>query len=131
MLRSHRVSLGLPVAYLSLLLLDHVPGAFLHALGEGALANTNAVEIGIRLTAIGSVCFVAGVWLAGFGSANIPTRGTADRTRFWLFCFVGGYILSYGLSFLRSVPSIVPVVQNAGSIEVLGVMLERTAPLCP
>ena len=129
MLRSHRVSLGLPVAYLSLLLIDHVPGAFVHALGEGAMANTGAVEIGIRLTAIGSVCFVAGVWLAGFGSANIPTQGTADRNRFWLFCFVGGYILSYGLSFLRSVPSVGAVVENAGAIWVLGVMLGLRAAL--
>jgi hypothetical protein len=129
MLRSNRVSLGLPVAYLSLLLLDHVPGAFLHAVGEGALANTNAVEIGIRLAAIGSVCFVAGVWLAGFGSTNIPTQGTADRIRFWLFCFVGGYIFSYGLSFLRSVPSLGAVVENGGGIWVLGVMLGLRASL--
>jgi hypothetical protein len=129
MLRSNRVSLGLPVAYLSLLLLDHVPGAFLHAVGEGALANTNAVEIGIRLVAIGSVCFVAGVWLAGFGSTNIPTQGTADRNRFWLFCLVGGYIFSYGLSFLRSVPSLGAVVENGGGIWVLGVMLGLRASL--
>jgi hypothetical protein len=106
-----------------------VPGAFLHALGEGASANTNAVEIGIRLTAIGSVCFVAGVWLAGLGSANIPTQGTADRNRFWLFCFVGGYIFSYGLSFLRSVPSVGAIVENGGGIWILGVMLGLRAAL--
>ena len=70
MLRSDRISLGLPVAYLSLLLLNHVPGAFVHAFGESVLDDSDAVEIGIRFTAIASMCFVGGVWLARIGSAN-------------------------------------------------------------
>jgi hypothetical protein len=128
LLRSDRISLGLPVAYLSLLLLNHVPGAFAHAFGE-IMGDTGAVEIGIRFTAIGSVCFVAGVWLARFGNANIMIRRAADRNRFWLFCLIGGSIFTYGLSFLRSIPTLGVVVENGGGIWILGVMLGLEAAL--
>ena len=92
MLRSDRISLGLPVAYLSLLLLIHVPGAFAHAFGEvlsdtddGLVSHMDDVEIGIRFTAIGSVCFVGGVWLARFGSANILIGGLRIAIDFGYF----------------------------------------------
>lgn len=129
MARSDRISLGLPVAYLSLLLLNHMPGAFAHAFGEGFLASTGAVEIGIRLTAIGSVCFVGGVWLARFGNANILIKGAADRNRFWLFCLIGGWTVTYGLAFLRSIPTVNAVVDNGAGIWILGVMLGLQAAL--
>jgi hypothetical protein len=129
MARSDRISLGLPVAYLSLLLVNHVPGAFAHAFGEGFLADTGVVEIGIRFTAIGSVCFVGGVWLARFGNANILIQRPADRNRFWFFCLIGGSIFTYGLSSLRSVPTLAAVVENGGGIWILGVMLGLQAAL--
>jgi hypothetical protein len=129
MLRSDRMSLGLPVAYLSLLLLNHVPGAFVHAFDEGMPSDSGAVEIGIRFTAIGSMCFVGGVWLARIGSANILIQQAADRNRFWLFCLIGGWIFTFGLSFLRSIPSFGAVVQNGGAIWMLGVMLGLEAAL--
>jgi hypothetical protein len=129
MVRSDRISLGLPVAYLSLLLVNHMPGAFAHAFGEGFLADTGVVEIGIRFTAIGSVCFVGGVWLARFGNANILIQRPADRNRFWLFCLIGGSIFTYGLGSLRSVPTLAAVVENGGGIWILGVMLGLQAAL--
>ena len=129
MLRSDRISLGLPVAYLSLLLLNHVPGAFVHAFGKGVLNDSDAVEIGIRFTAIASMCFVGGVWLARISRANTLTQQAADRNRFWLFCLIGGFLFTYGLSFLRSIPSVGAVVQNAGGIWMLGVMLGLEAAL--
>src|SRR5262249_54152470 len=129
MLRSDRISLGLPVAYLSSLLLDHVPGAFAHAFGEEFLAETGTVEIGIRLTAIGAVCFVGGVWLARFGNANIVYKRVADHTRFWLFCLIGGSIVTFGLGFLYSIPTLGAIVNNLGGIWILGVMLGLQAAL--
>jgi hypothetical protein len=128
LLRSDRISLGLPVAYLSLLLLNHIPGAFAYAFGE-IVGDADVVEIGIRFTAIGSVCFVGGVWLARFGNANIQIRHATDRNRFWLFCLIGGSIFTYGLSFLRSIPSLGAVVENGGGIWILGVMLGLQAAL--
>src|SRR5262245_41467417 len=129
MLRSDRISFGLPVAYLSLLLLDHVPGAFAHAFGEGFLAETGTVEIGIRLTAIGAVCFVGGVWLARLGSANILYKRVANHTRFWLFCLIGGTIVTFWVGFLSSIPALGAIVNNLGGIWILGVMLGLQAAL--
>jgi len=129
MLRSDRISLGLPVAYLSLLLLDHVPGAFAHAFDEGVLAETGTVEIGIRLTAIGAVCFVGGVWLARLGNPNIVYKRVANHTRFWLFCLIGGSIVTFGLGFLYSIPTLGAIVNNLGGIWILGVMLGLQAAL--
>jgi hypothetical protein len=129
MLRSDRISLGLPVAYLSQLLLIHVPGAFANTFGEGVLSNTDAVEIGIRLTAIGSVCFVGGVWLARFYRANILYQRVTNHTRFPLFCLICGLIVTYGLGFLRSIPTLGAIVENLGGIWILGVMLGLQAAL--
>ena len=67
LLRRDRVSLGLPIAYLYSLLLIHVPGAFAHVVGGDLLFHSDLVEIGMRFTALGSVCFVAGVWLLCLG----------------------------------------------------------------
>src|SRR5262249_60796227 len=72
MLRADQVSLGLPIAYLCSLLLIHVPGAFAHAVNDGFLYGSDLVEIGIDFTAIGSVCFVAGVCLG-----RLPQRPAA------------------------------------------------------
>jgi len=64
LLRRDRVSLGLPIAYLYSLLLIHVPGAFAHVFGGDFLFDSDLAEIGMRFVAIGSMCFVAGVWVA-------------------------------------------------------------------
>jgi hypothetical protein len=129
MARSDRISLGLPIAYLSLLLLNHMPGAFAYAVGEGFLADRDVTETGIRFTAIGSVCFVGGVWLARFGNANILIQRAVDRHRFWLFCLIGGWTFQYGLGFLRAIPTVAAVVDNAAGIWILGVMLGLQAAL--
>ena len=65
-LRMERVSLGIPVAYIGSLLLIHVPGAVAHLLDREELliyART-FTEAGIAFTAVGSVCFLLGVWLS-------------------------------------------------------------------
>ena len=98
LLRRDRVSLGLPIAYLYSLLLIHVPGAFAHIVGRDFLFNSDLVEIGMRFAALGSMCFVAGVWLARSSTPRMSIRQEADRHHFWWFCLLGGWSCIYGLS---------------------------------
>src|SRR5580658_9682863 len=125
LLRRDRVSLGLPIAYLYSLLLIHVPGAFAHIVGGDFLLHTDLIEIGMRFTAIGSLCFVAGVWWARSRSsfAIMPIHREANHDQFWWFCLLGGWFLIYGLSPLYQVPSISAAVEKGGAIWMLGVML--------
>src|SRR5258708_40178398 len=97
LLRRDRLSLGLPAAYLYSLFLIHLPGALAHSV-SGYLQNSNYVEIAMRFTAIASVCFVLGVALARRSVTKIGVYGPADRSRFWWFCLLGGWLLNYGLS---------------------------------
>ena len=123
LLRRGRVSLGLPIAYLYSLLLIHVPGAFAHIAGRDFLFHSDLIEIGMRFTALGSMCFVAGVWLAHSSTPKMPIRREADRDHFWWFCLLGGWSLIYGLSPLYQIPSVSAAVEKGGGIWMLGVML--------
>lgn len=129
LLRRNQVSLGLPIAYLYLLLLIHVPGAFAHVVGSDFLINTDLVQIAMRFVAIGAVCFVLGVWAARRRSPPIvPFIGNPDRKGFFLFCLIVGWISTFGLSPLYSIPSISAAVLQGGAIWMLGVLLGlRTA----
>lgn len=123
LLRRDRVSLGLPIAYLFSLLLIHVPGAFANIAGRDFLLHSDLDEIGMRFTALGSMCFVAGVWLAHSSTPKMPIRREADRDPFWWFCLLGGWSLIYGLSPLYHIPSVSAAVDKGGGIWMLGVML--------
>jgi hypothetical protein len=123
LLRRDRLSLGLPIAYLYSLLLIHLPGAFAHIAGRDFLLNSDLVEIAMRFTALGSMCFVAGVWLSRYSPPRVPVRREADRPRFWWFCLIGGWSLIYGLSPLFAYPSVSAAVDKGGVIWMLGVML--------
>ena len=127
LLRRDRVSLGLPVAYMYLLLLIHVPGAFAHVAGGDFLLNSNLVEIAMRFTAIGAVCFVAGVWVARWwarrSAPSVAVGGNSDRAGFSFFCLIVGWISIYGLSPLYSIPSVSAAVIQGGAIWMLGVLL--------
>jgi hypothetical protein len=123
LLRRDRVSLGLPIAYLYSLLLIHVPGAFAHIIGRDVLFNSDLTEIGMRFTALGSMSFVAGVWLARPSRPIVPIRREADRYQFWWFCLLGGWACIYGLSPLYQIPSVSAAVDKGGGIWMLGVML--------
>ena len=127
-LRKDRVSLGLPIAYLISLLLIHVPGAFAHAVSDGNLYNrgSRVIEIGIYFTAIGSVCFVVGVWVARYFNRSAhagPIYHAVPRHEFLWFCVVGGWLFTYGLGFLREAPSIGAVIEKGGAVWMLGVLL--------
>jgi hypothetical protein len=123
LLRKGGVSLGLPIAYLYSLLLIHVPGGFAHIVGSDFLFNSDLIEIGMRFTALGSMCFVAGVWFARFSTPRMTIRREANRHQFWWFCLFGGWSLIYGLSPLYQIPSVSAAVGKGGGIWMLGVML--------
>ena len=114
---------GLPIAYLYSLLLIHVPGAFAQVVGRDFLLNSDLVELAMRFTALGSICFVAGVWLARGSTPRVSIRRDVDRPHFWWFCLVGGWICIYGLSPLYDIPSVSAAVDKGGAIWMLGVLL--------
>jgi hypothetical protein len=124
-LRSARISFGLPIAYLYLLLLIHVPGAASELLSKGFCSEETAT--GIYFTAIGAVSFVVGVALSGT-SALTPINYTVNRARYRKFCLFGGWGVVYGLSPLAIIPTLGAAVNTGGAIWILGVLLGlRTA----
>jgi hypothetical protein len=129
LLRRDRVSLGLPIAYLYSLLLIHVPGAFAHVAGRDFLLNSDLTEIAMRFTALGSICFVAGVWLARTLVPNVPVHRDVDRPQFWWFCLITGWVCVYGLTPLYDIPSVSAAVDKGGGIWMLGVLLGLRAAL--
>lgn len=134
MLRQDRISLGLPIAYLFALLLIHVPGAIAHLVGREFLVDTKFTELGIGFTAIGAMSFVAGVWLARFSAQKTPVQRAVshlapNRLQFWFFCLIAGWIFTYALSPLRFITTLGALVDKAGAVWMLGVMLGLRAAI--
>jgi hypothetical protein len=123
LLRRDGASLGLPIAYLYSLFLIHVPGAFAHIMGRDFLVNSDLTEIAMRFTAIGAICFVAGVWMARSSVQQTSFRRDVDHPQFWWFCLIGGWTCVYGLSPFYQFPSVSAAVDKGGAIWMLGVML--------
>jgi hypothetical protein len=123
LLRRDTVSLGLPIASLFSLLLIHLPGAFAHIVGRDLLLNSDLIEIAMRFTALGSMCFVAGVWLARSSVPRVSIRREVDRPHFWWFCLIGGWTCAYGLSPLYQIPSVSAAVDKGGGIWMFGALL--------
>ena len=128
LLRHDRLSLGLPIAYLFGLLLIHVPGAMAHAIGGDVLRDSDMTALGIYFTAIGTVAFVVGVWASRVRAVRAPSA-SAPRERFWLFCLIGGWVFTYGLSSFGQIPSIGAAIEEGGAIWMLGVLLGLRAAL--
>jgi hypothetical protein len=130
-LRRDGPSFALPFAYLALLLVNHVPGAFVPLVDYDFSGHLSEVATGIRLTAIGVVAFVIGVWFARRTTAEqraAPQRSGRDAIfredrSFWLFCLLGGWLFTFGLTPLRNLPSVGAVIYNGGAIWMLGVVL--------
>lgn len=125
--RHQSPSMGLPAAYLFLTMLVHLPGAVAHALPWATFPFTIYTEIGIRLTAIGALCFVMGVWLARRKGVARENRIFRPDTRFLLFCLVGGWVLTLVWRFLRAIPTASSIVDNASRLWVIGIMLALPA----
>ena len=122
-LLADRVSLGLPVAYLLALFLIHVPGAFAYLVSGDLLEHSDFTETGIIFTAIGSSFFVLGVKIAHLGVARASIDSLPNDVRFWRFCTLGGWLLLLIFNWLRSIPSLAAIIDQAGSIWMLGVLL--------
>ena len=120
LLRRTNLSLGLPLAYLFLLLLIHLPGAWAQSIAGGLLQGYYYTDLGMRITAVGTVCFVIGVFCA-LGRRR-PDAGfaPAERSSFALFCLVAGWAFTFGLSFLNSISSLGAALHEAGAIWILG-----------
>ena len=116
-------SLGLPLAYLFGLLLIHVPGAIAHALPTSVLPYPEWTAQGIGFTAIGSVAFVMGVGLSRVRGGSVPVGYAAPGRRFWVFCLVAGWLVTYGLTPLTKIPTVGAAIGNGAAIWMLGVML--------
>lgn len=119
--------LGLPVAYMFNLLLIHVPGAYAAGLGATGYftSDIETIATGIRLTAIASVCFVAGLLLAQrLSKAGLPGVIPKPVPRnFLFFCVIGGWVFAIAMSPLKAIPSIGAAVVFGSSIWILGVVL--------
>ena len=123
MLRRDGVSLGLPISYLGSLLLIHVPGAIAHLFDRNdvLVQQRPFTEVGIALTALGSVCFVGGVALANLRRHPVVPR-PANRTTFARFCLVGGAAATM-LSFLFVFPSVRAIVERGGLVWMLAIVV--------
>jgi hypothetical protein len=131
LIRRDGPSFGLPFAYLSLLLLNHVPGAMVPVLNDQFTGHLTEVTYGIRLTTIGVVSFLVGVLIARFRTReqrenplpSAPVAKFREDWKFWTFCLVGGWFFTFGLIPLSRIPSIGAVIYNGGAIWMLGVLL--------
>lgn len=130
LLRYRRLSIGLPIAYLSLLLLNHAPGAWINAVRPELFEFAEATRVGIWQTAVGCVAFVAGVWLSDArGSARFSSASRAsdlpfpNEARFRSFCMIGGLVATFGLAPFMSLPSIGAAIEKGSSLWILGVIL--------
>jgi hypothetical protein len=123
MVRRDRLSLGLPIAYMLTLLLIHIPGAFTPLLSDQFAYNADIIEVGIRLTAIGCMCFVGGVYAARFlNRKRQPTYFYVERREFWQFCLIGGLFVQFSLSFLGDLPSVRSALDRGALLWTLGVL---------
>ncbi len=130
-LRENGPSLGLPFAYLCILLINHVPGAAVPLMAT-SYSHLPEVALGIKYTAISSICFAIGAWYARWrtqeqrlapalpSSAEVPDD--TDRG-FWIYCVGMGWLVSFVLSPLANLPSVGAVVYYAGAIWMLGNLL--------
>jgi len=124
LLRRDRLSLGLPIAYMIMLLLIHLPGAFTPLLSDQFGYHADAIEIGIRFTAIGCLCFVGGVYAAHFlCSKRHPIYIYVDRRKFWYFCLAGGLFIQFALTFLGDLPSVRSALERGSLLWTLGPLL--------
>jgi hypothetical protein len=124
LLRRYRLSLGLPIAYLIALLLIHVPGAFVQVTSDAFAYDAELVNIGIRYTAIGALCFVSGVHIARvFACKERRIYAFVERREFWYFCLIGGLLVTIGLGALQQLPSVRSAIDRGGALWMLGVLL--------
>ena len=123
------VSLGLPIAFLFAMLLQYLPGAFAHVVRRDFFEDSSATEIGLRFTAIGTVCFVLGVVLAQRLMGKVPGKFDTrwlyldGTTRFAVHCYFGGWTMVIVALYLGRIPSLGAALDHGATIWILGVMI--------
>lgn len=118
-----RLSLGLPIAYLGGLLLIHVPGALAYMYSREFLHHDSTTKIGFSYASIAALCFVIGVWIVPAPRVPLAVHTRSERMFFSYFCLLGGWGFVYVLSPLHRIPSVGAVVDEAGALWTLGVIL--------
>jgi hypothetical protein len=122
-IRRDAISFGLPIAYMSALLLIHVFGAYVHYIDQ-SLTSTAYVEIGIYYVAIGAVSFVVGTWAVRFVvRKERQILDNPNQFRFAVFCVFAGWFFTFGLGFLHSIPSLGAAIGRAGAVWMLGIVI--------
>jgi hypothetical protein len=122
LLRRDRVSLGIPIAYMLLLLLIHIPGALTRLLTDQFDYDRDIIEIGVRFTAIGCLCFVVGVYIARSLNRKRSVYIYIERREFWHFCLVAGLVVQFGLRFLQDLPSVQSAIDRGSLLWTLGAL---------
>lgn len=124
LVRNGAPSLGLPVAYVFLLLLIHLPGAIAHEYGSYNLEFRDVTIKGIRLTAIGVLAFVFGVWMARQRRKKRPMTWHHPGRFFLGYCLVLGFIVTYGLRpILIKIPSVGAALEYGSRLWVLPLVI--------
>lgn len=140
------MSMGLPLAYLIALGLEHLPGAWAYWVTKG-FSGAPAVERGIFLSSLGAACFAIGAAAsnAAVGARlkrvhkrrRMPPRPAGkpyavpmdNGPKLWIFCLLAGWGLVYGVNIFLRLPTVGAIVEKGGAIWMLGVMLGLTNAL--
>lgn len=131
-MRQQQASLGLPLAYLSGLMLIHVPGGVVHWLNPGLFSTSAEVAQGLRLSAIAACSFLVGLLLFQHGDplsrcwGRLPAwrrRRSRPVPPFWRFSLVCGLGFSFLLLPWLAIPSLGAVVSTGSAVWILGCLL--------
>ncbi|MDR3571331.1 MAG: hypothetical protein P4L81_03985, partial [Candidatus Pacebacteria bacterium] len=122
-LRNRGCSLGMPIAYLLLLDLNHVPGTLASQFSGVILYNSDETSIGIYFTSIGAVAFVVGAWIGNLGGTTASRTRREDDVFFRLFCLTGGAVLVTALSLIPTIPTLTAALYYGADIWLLPVIL--------
>lgn len=124
------ISIGLPIAYLFAMLLQHLPGALAHAVaGKSFFPDSSATQIGLEYTMIGTIFFVTGVVLAQrilkrkSGKSDPRWLQQPGMQRFAVYCLRGGWLVALATIFLGQIPSLGAAIEKSGAIWILGVLI--------
>lgn len=129
LLQRHGQSLGMPLAYLISLATIHLPGGLAHLLNPGAIVGNLETAEGLSITCLCMLAFIAGMaWFEWQQGDLFEASAPADDflrldPRFWRFCATGGLLVGFVLAPLRLIPSLGPLIHNAGLIWISGVLL--------
>lgn len=130
-LRRGSHSLGLPLAYALLLMIQHIPGAWAAAVAGDSFSHKAYIQSGMNLTAAGFCAFAFGSWIArrapsictSHGPTGVARSLAKVPTQFLAFCLLGGWLFTFVLGFLVDVPSINALIEYGSAVWLLAVII--------